>query len=1210
MASKDANLTVVAIGASAGGIEALKDFFGAMPADSGLAFVVIQHLDPDRVSYLSGILAKITSMAVVQADHGTVVTANSVYTIPPNKFLSIKAGKLHLTAPIKRRGLRMPIDFFLRSLAADRREKAIAILFSGSGSDGTLGIQEIHGAGGVVLVQDPATARFNSMLRSAVATGMVDSVLSVGQIPAVLLEYSRQSDGDAAESFAPETAADDINSILRMLAGQTKHNFQAYRKTTVQRRVQRRMGLNRINNISDYLRLLQKNPEEVAQLAKDLLLGVTSFFRDPEALEKLRAKVIAPLVEQKHDKAPLRVWTVGCSTGEETYSIAILIREQMIRNKASFPLQIFASDIMVEGLKYARESIYPESIAADVSQARLARFFVRKDGLYQVSREITESVTFAAHSVLVDPPFLKMDLITCRNLLSDVESEMRNRVHALFAFALKPGGHLFLGKSDSLELKAPFEPVSRRFRIYRRSQSRAPASGKLPMRVGLPTGLHTEIERRQPAINLSDLSQSALLKHFDAAIVLIDERGCSVHFYGPVNKYLALPPGVTTLNLFDLIERKHSSTLRLAVAKAFRKNGTVTLEGLDLTPHTATYRVDITVSCVAEPKSDTKLVAVIIQGTSRLAAASPAGAPRAGRLHRDSRITHLETENKSLKKELQSITESFHNFFAKFKAVNDGLVASNEELQTINEELKTAKEELQSVNDELLTVNDQLGEKLEELGYTNDDLANFLNSSEVGTIFLDSHFCIRRFTPATTKLLGLLPQDVGQSVEHLSIRFIDVSFTAIGEAVLRELTPIEREVRSIDGSWYMMRCLPYRTQDNKIDGVVLTFTDVTRLKQSEESIQEARRFAERIVDTVREPLLVLDADLRVLSANRAFYRIFPVTPEYVQNRLIYEIVDGQADVGELRNLLERLLSTNNEFNDFELELDFPASGRRTMMLNARVIPQSADLSQLILLAIEDCTDRKRAADLLSKSEEQQRHKADELEQQLIASGRLVSLGEMTASMAHEFNNPLGIIMGFSEELLMETDPSHPHYRVLSIIDEETKRCHKIIREMMDFARPQATTGRLIDIAGVIDRTLNMIKNRLHKQKVALAKDIQADLPKITADAHQLEQVLINLYLNALDSMLDGGMLTVATAARSVGSEPMMVITVADTGVGIEKNDLSRIFQPFFTTGKRTGLGLGLSVCERIVKNHGGRIDVQSRRGEGSTFQIYLPLESA
>ena len=620
------NVQVVGIGASAGGLDALKDFFGAMPADSGMVFVVIQHLDPAHVSYMAGLLAKHTTMAVAPAEDGMEVRANSVYTIPPNTSLFIKEGKLHLIEPIKRGGIRMPIDFFFRSLAQDQHEKAMCVLLSGSGSDGTLGIREIHGAGGIVVVQDPATAQFDFMLHSAIATGLVDSVLPAAQIPAALIDYARHSDGEGASGAAPETVDENVQSILSILGSQSKNSFQAYRKPTVWRRIQRRMGLNQMTDIADYARFLRESPDEAARLSKDMLIGVTSFFRDVKAYEELQAKVIAPLVEKKTTSAPLRAWTAGCSTGEEVYSIAILLREEMLRHKKNFPLQLFASDIDAEGLKCAREAVYPESIVSDVSEERLDRFFIKKDSSYQINKEIRESVTFAAHNLLVDPPFTKMDLISCRNLLIYIEREAQKKLHDVFAFALNLGGYLFLGKADSIEDSDSFEAVSRSSRIYLRKGPAAAPVASFPTRAGRAPGLQAGIEK-QPSFKLSDLNQDVLLKHFDAAVVLIDDRGSSLHFYGPTHKYLAIPTGDANLNLFEMIEKRHASKLRLAVDRAFRENGTVTLEELKFSRDDSTCAVDITVSCCFEPKAGARHLAVIFQESRHAVAPSPAGAP-------------------------------------------------------------------------------------------------------------------------------------------------------------------------------------------------------------------------------------------------------------------------------------------------------------------------------------------------------------------------------------------------------------------------------------------------------------------------------------------------------------------------------------------------------------------------------------------------------
>jgi two-component system, chemotaxis family, CheB/CheR fusion protein len=1228
---QDSNVRVVGIGASAGGIDALKDFFAAMPADTGMAFVVIQHLDPDHVSYMAGLLARHITIAVAQAEDGMEVRANSVYTIPPNTFLFIKEGKLHLTEPIKRDGIRMPIDFFFRSLAQDQHEKAIAVLLSGSGSDGTLGIREVHGAGGIVLVQDPATAQFDFMLHSAMATGLVDCVLPAAQLPAAILDYALQSDG-AATSLVPETVEDSVRSILEILASQSKNNFQAYRKPTVWRRIQRRMGLNQMADISDYARFLRESRDEVARLSKDMLIGVTSFFRDPEAFEELRAKVIVPLVEKKASAAPLRAWTAGCSTGEEVYSIAIMMREEMMRNKNSFPLQLFASDIDTEGLKCAREAIYPESIASDVSEERLARFFIKKDGSYQINKEIRESVTFAAHNLLVDPPFMKMDLISCRNLLIYIEREMQKKLCTLFAFALNPGGYLFLGKADSIDHQESFETVSRNSRIYLRKESAAAPAVSFPTRAGVPLGLQARIEK-QPSFRLSDLNQDVLLKHFDAAVVLIDERGNSLHFYGPTHKYLALPTGDASLSLFEMIEKRHSSKLRLAVDSAVRENGTVTLEGLEFSRDDSTYVVNVTVSCV-EPKAGARLLAVIFQEARQPVTASPARTAGAEIPGHDAYIAQLEADIKSLKEELQTATDGFQTSHEELTAANEEVLAINEELQSTNEELETSKEELQSVNEELVTVNNQLNEKFEELGQTNDDLANFLNSSEVGTIFLDTRFCIRRFTPATTKLLSLLPLDVGRPVEHISNRFIDVSLTAVADSVLKNLTAIEKEVRSADGLWYLMRCLPYRTLGNKIGGVVFTFTDVTGLK-------EAQNYAESIVRTIRESLIILTPELKVVSANRAFYETFQVSPEETENRLIYELGNRQWDIPRLREVLEDIRAKDSSFQDFEAEHDFPSIGKKIMSLNARRIDSRAKNEiQLILLAIDDITERKKAEQELYRLNQELETRVSErtgelqeanralvrdmeerkrLEQQLLQAQKLESVGTLAGGIAHDFNNMLNIIQGHTYLLSEQAARNEEIAEPVAAINETVKRASAVVQQLLTLARKTESKFEPVD-ANTLLESLIMLLRETFAKTVEVTLDRGDMLPPVIADPNQIMQVLLNLCLNARDAMPDGGKLTLKTQAvdgeslRDLGEATAaryVCIEVADTGTGMDENVQRRIFEPFFTT-KETGhgTGLGLAVVYGIVKSHNGFIRVMSKPMEGAIFRVYLPIAAS
>jgi two-component system CheB/CheR fusion protein len=1222
----------VGIGASAGGLDALREFFAATPADSGMAFVVIQHLDPDHVSYTAGLLARQTKMAVSEALDGIEVQANSVYTIPPNKFVFIKEGRLHLTEPIKRDGIRMPIDFFFRSLAEDQHERAIAVLLSGSGSDGTLGIREIHGIGGAVFAQDPSTAQFDRMLQSAIATGLVHSVLPPAHIPAAILDYVSQPDGEIATAPMPESAEDNFQSILGLLASQNKIDFRPYRRPTLWRRIQRRMGLNRMTDISEYVRFLRETPDEVARLSKDMLIGVTSFFRDVEVFEALRTEVIAPLVQEKANAASLRAWTAGCSTGEEIYSIAILLREEMTRQKKNLDLRLFASDLDLDGLKYAREGIYSESIAGDVSEERLARFFVKKDGSYQINKEIRESVTFASHNLLVDPPFTKMDLISCRNLLIYIQPEMQKKIHGLFAFALNPGGYLFLGKSDNVEQSESFEPVSKILRIYRRRESAGVSPPNFPSRVGLSPGLES-IGERQPSLRLSELNQDVLLKHFDAAVVLFDERGNCLHFYGPTHKYLGLPSGVANLNLFEMIDKKHSSKLRVAIEKAVRDNRTTTLEELRFSRDDSTYVANVTVSCCVGRRTGPKILAAVFQEAGRRIAATRRAMDKAESVAGDTYTARLESEIESLREELQATTENYEASHEEYTAANEESVAINEELQSANEELETSKEELQSVNEELITVNNQHSEKIDELTDINDDLANFLNSSEAGTIFLDTHACIRRFTPAATKLFNLLPVDVGRPVGHISNKFVDVDLPAVADKVLTDLTTVENEVQTTDGSWYLMRCLPYRTLDNKIDGVVFTFADVTGLK-------EAQNYAENIITTIRESLIILDPELKVISANRAFYETFEVSPEQTESRLIYELGNGQWNIPRLREVLENILVENSSFQDFEVEHDFPSIGKKVMSLNARMIEKKGRSGiQLVLLAIQDITERKGAElELQRLNRELETRVGDRtaeleqanialvrdiedrkrLENQLLQVQKLESLGTLAGGIAHDFNNILNIIQGYTGFLRKHTIDNEQLVEPINVIQETIERASAVVQQLLTMARKTESKVQRVNANALLKSLATVLRETLPKT-IEVTLDLPRDLPFITADTNQMMQALLNLCINARDAMPDGGKLTLSTSVvpgstlpdyEQATADQYVCIEVTDTGSGVDESIQHRIFEPFFTTkDSGQGTGLGLAVVYGIVRRHDGFIQVESKPMDGASFRIYLPLIS-
>jgi two-component system, chemotaxis family, CheB/CheR fusion protein len=1197
------SVRVVGIGASAGGIDSLKEFFSEMPADSGLAFVVVQHLDPTHASYMAGLLARQTTMKVAEAQDESPIQANRIYTIPPNKFLSVRDGMLRLTEAVKRDGLRLPIDFFFRSLAQDQHEKAIAVLFSGSGSDGTLGIREIRGAGGLVIVQNPETAQFDSMIESAIATGLVDYVLPIRQIPGKLLQYVKQPRLDDGADV--DQLDDVVSSILNLLVDQNKSDFRCYKRSTVQRRIERRMALYQIPEISDYHRLLCENPDERTRLSKDMLIGVTSFFRDAEAFENLREKVIVPLVQEKNNASPLRVWIAGCATGEEAYSVVMLLMEEMARARKNFSLQIFASDIDRDALKSAREAIYSQSITADVSEERLARFFVKKDGTYQIDKRVREAVTFAEHNVITDPPFLRMDLISCRNLMIYIEPEVQRKVINLFAFALLPGKYLFLGKSDTtIEQSDPFEPVSRSWRIFQRRQLVLFPAGGLPIRTGLRPARFEE----QHPIKLSDLNQQVLLKHFNASIVLINETGEIAHFYGPTHKYLAHPYGDANLNLFEMIDAKHSLALRLAVERAVRENDSVNLRLSELNREDGSEFVDVTITPVVEPRSNKRLLAVIFEAAAAAPKSSPVSVQETHTQDVDV-VAQLEADNQRLKQDLQTAIESFQSTHEEFAAANEEVLAVNEELQSANEELETSKEELQSVNEELITVNNQLNDKVEELNKTNDDLANFLNSSEVGTLFLDKGFCVRRFTPSATTLLNLIPSDVGRPVSHISNQFIDVDPIAIAATVLRNLTSFEKEVETSDGHWYMLRCMPYRTLGDVIDGVVFTFTEVTRLKRSEEAMMEARNYAESIIHTIRESLLVLDPQLKVVSANRAFYETFQVAPEETENRLVYELGNHQWDIPRLRQFLEEVLRGDSHFESFEVEHEFPTIGHKIMSLNARTIDdQQRANAWLILLAIDDVTEQRRA-------EEEGRR----LEDQLRQAQKMESIGTLAAGVAHDFNNILNIIQGYASLLKEPGTQDEEVAETGSVIVESTKRGAEVVRQLLTLARKTEPRLEATDVNTLLHELMHLLKQTLPKS-IEVTSASNHELPPVVVDLNQITQALLNICVNARDAMPEGGRLTLKTevvARKSLqedgeaNAERYVCIAITDTGTGIDEKVQHRIFEPFFTTkGRGQGTGLGLSVTYGIVKNHNGLIQVESKPMHGTTFRVYLPVVSS
>ncbi|PXW68076.1 two-component system CheB/CheR fusion protein, partial [Loktanella sp. PT4BL] len=952
----ETSVPVVGLGASAGGLQAYSTFLDEVPPDTGAAFVLVHHVDPDHKSMMADLLAQHTIMPVVLAEDKTPVQPDHVYIIPPRKYMTIKNGLLQLSEPTDRRGTRLPIDKFFRSLAGDLGQNAVAVILSGTGSDGAAAIREIKEQSGIVLVQEPTEAAHDGMPRSAIATGAVDHVVPIAKMPEIIIRYLRHPfiQSGHPKKVLGENAKGSLEQIIAVLKSHSPINFNLYKDGTLLRRIERRMALRHMEDSSDYLALLKDSNEEAQNLCADLLISVTSFFRDKDAYDHLEQTMLEGMVRTHDANRPIRIWVPGCATGEEAYSMAMLMIEKISTLRKDVKLQIFASDVDERALQIARAGVYPDSIAESVSTSRLKRFFIKEDHSYRVTPELRDTVVFANQNVLADAPFSKLDLISCRNLMIYLSAEAQERVIRMFHFALNEGGTLFLGMSETTgNHEALFQPVSKKYRIYKRVGNAIGRAFDFPIAhrpFSNSSITPTPSQLRAPANKLAELSQTVLIEKYAPAAVLINAQAEALYFEGPTDHYLRVPSGETSRDLLAMarqgLRARLSSVIRAArqgEAEA-KETGVISRGG---------EKVGVTIQAHPVTLDQTKLFLVTFKDEPAAPANLVVNAPD------DDAFRQLERELETTRADLRNTISDYERSTEELKAVNEEAMSMNEEFQSTNEELETSKEELQSLNEELTTLNTQLQQKIDDERRLSDDLNNLLSSSGIATLFLDTEFKIMRFTPATRELFNLINKDVGRPFSDITGKVKDPDLLKDAEAVLETLVSMECEVESDSGRWFIRRILPYRTQSGKIDGIVITYAEISDLKALQEKTSEARKFAENIVNTVREPLIVLDGNFEIISASNSFHSVFETPKSELAGKNLFSIQNAQWDVPELRALLEALLLNETTVEAFELTLQSGRRGQRDMVLNARRLEDHWKEQQLVLLALEDVTEQKK-----------------------------------------------------------------------------------------------------------------------------------------------------------------------------------------------------------------------------------------------------------
>lgn len=1209
---------IVAIGASAGGLEALRQLFAQLPDNTGMAFVVIQHLDPNRASMLSNVLTSDARMPVVEVTEGTPTEPNHVYVIPPGADLTVLEGSVVLVPRLMTGKVHLPIDAFFRALAADMSRRAIGVVLSGAASDGTEGLRAIKGAGGIALVQEPQSAQFRSMPESAIAAEVCDFRGVPGELAAELVRLSRDpylAPGGSREATSDEPHPDDLDGFHRILTALRRNarlDFTGYKRPTIVRRIQRRMALRQSATLNAYATALHDDAEESIALAEDILIHVTSFFRDPAVFESLEQQVFRELLSHKAEDAALRIWVPGCSTGQEAYSLAICLSEFLAKQSRRLAIKVFGTDLSERAVEVARLGQYGESELDGVDPERVSRFFERVGGRYRIGRQIRDLCIFVRHDLARDPPFAKLDLISCRNVLIYFDPDLQRKVLPTLHHCLNRPGYLLLGSSEGIrEFQSIFPPLDKEHRIYAKA-------GDSP-RMEYPVSLGREAEsklvafqpsqRQQPARDARRRADHVLLSRYAPAGVVVDDRFEVIEFRGRIGGYLEPAPGQPQVNVLRMARDGLSNPLREALEAAVSQGICVRKENVRVTDEARTRFVSVEVIPLSldSATSDKFFLVVFEEQANGVRAARdtvdavPRGENSADRQQQDETAGQLRAELLASKDYLRALTIEHQDAVDELGAANEELTAANEELQSTNEELQSAKEELQSTNEELFTLNEEVSHRNRELDSVANDLLNVLESVQVPMIMVDQSLRIRRFTPSAREVSSLLPADVGRPIDDVKFKVSVEDLIAKIRETMESICSQEYEVRALDGRWYRLSIRPYRTTDRRLDGAILSFFDIDVLKHTVLAAERARDYAQSVIDTVPVSLVVLDSDLNVVSANPPFRKTFSLRPNANSTVNLFALAAGALDTPLLREATERSIVNHAVFRELEFPCALPGEGQRNLSVAGSPFEGHSGGTMLVL-AFEDVTERR----LLEASEKQSRIDAER-------ANRAKDL--FLATLSHELRTPLGTML-MSSQLLQRLDTGDSRVqRASSTIERAIHTQARLIDDLLDISR--IVSGKLtlslrpVDLGEIVRSAIDVAQALADAKQIELHLALPESPVPVDGDPIRLLQVINNLLNNALKFTAPGGKIGLTLAVVEEHAQ----VVVSDTGIGLRPELIPHIFDRFVQaedslTRANGGLGLGLAIVRHIVNVHGGEVRAESP-GEhrGSTFTITLPLAS-